>query len=79
VCSRRVEDHYSSRVRSLLDAVSWGDIDVCFGVVIRTVECTETAPRIQRREVAFVKRIRHLKSYSLRYFLYLTAILVFEK
>jgi len=48
VCSRRVEDHYSSRVRSLLDAVSWGDIDVCFGVVIRTAERTETAPRVQR-------------------------------
>ena len=49
-----------------MDAVSWGDIDVCFGVVIRTVECTETAPRKQRCEVAFVKRIRHLTSYSLR-------------
>lgn len=78
MCLRREEDHYSSGVRSLLDAVSWGDIDVCFGVGIRTVECTEIAPRIQRREVAFVKRIRHLTSYSLRNSPYLTDKVVFE-
>lgn len=62
MCPRRVEDHYSSGVRSLLDAVSWDDIDVRFVVLIAAVECTETAPRMQRCEVASVKRIRHSTS-----------------
>lgn len=61
-----------------MDDVSWGDIDVCFGVGIRTVECTENAARMQRCEVAFIKRIRHLTSHSLLNSLHLTGKVVLE-